>query len=96
MKHFTGKYDDALVQILDRIVPLTQLMKLTIKNFDIAFTKFIHILYATPNLHTFKTDFLSVDTINTVPITTNDFQCVLMTNKIKTFDLCHSCTLKKN
>ncbi len=50
---------------------------------------------ATPNLHTFKTDFLSVDTINTVPTTTNDFQCVLMTNKIKTFDLCHNCTLKK-
>jgi hypothetical protein len=48
MEHFTEKYDDTLVQILDRIVPLTQLTKLTKKHFDIAFTKFIHILYATP------------------------------------------------
>ncbi|CAF4649998.1 unnamed protein product, partial [Rotaria sp. Silwood2] len=96
IKHCLEKLDDLLVQTLNRIVPLRQLTKLIIKDFHINFDKFIDVLYLRPHLHTFKSDFLSLNSIYPSAIRkTGTFRHVLHTNRIKTLELRHECTLEE-
>ncbi|CAF3768968.1 unnamed protein product [Rotaria sp. Silwood1] len=57
IEHCLEKLDDLLVQTLNSIVPVRQLIKLIIKHFHIKFDQFLNVLYLTPHLHTFKSDF---------------------------------------
>jgi len=61
-----------LVQTLYRIFLLNQITKLIIKHFDFPFGQFIDILYFTPHLHIFKSNFLSLDDIDPILIRTTD------------------------
>ncbi|CAF3845704.1 unnamed protein product, partial [Rotaria sp. Silwood1] len=95
IKHCLEKRDGLLVQTLNSIVPVRQLTKLIIKHVHIKFDQFLDVLYLTPHLHTFKSDFLSLDNIDPSAIRETDtFLHVLHTNRIKTFELRHECTLE--
>ncbi len=61
-----------MVQTLNRIFLLHQITKLIIKHFDLPFGQFIDILYFTPHLHIFKSNFLSLDDIDPILIRTTD------------------------
>jgi len=88
-------FDLSISLTLTRIVPLKQLTKLMIDCYYFPFEELIHLLYFTPNLHTLKFQFLSLNDRRLKLIEKNDiFQYVSKKNQIKNLDLDGTCTFE--
>lgn len=90
--HFTTT-DMPILATLDRIIPLKQLTKLIINDWNFPFVEIIPLLRVMSNLHTLKLPHLSSWRIRYKSIEENeDYQYILTTNKIQhlTIDRCDS------
>ncbi|CAF4984237.1 unnamed protein product [Rotaria sp. Silwood1] len=95
IEHYFKTSDDSISTTLNRILPLKQLTKLNIKSSNFPFEQIIKLIHFTPNLHTLKLDFLSLNEIYLKLIEQNEiFRYVSNTNKITNIDIGEKCTLE--
>ncbi|CAF4603564.1 unnamed protein product, partial [Rotaria sp. Silwood2] len=79
--------------VLNRILPLTKLGKLTIVYYTFPLEQIIKLLHFTSNLHTLKFGSISLNQNNIMLIEQSEtFQYVSKINRIKNIDLRKSCT----
>ncbi|CAF4565563.1 unnamed protein product, partial [Rotaria sp. Silwood2] len=96
INHYPEILHEPLVNIINRIIPLDQLSKLVIKDFDVPFERLINILYVTCNLVTFKSDPLSLNDVDLNSIQqTKSFCSSSDRNKIRTVDMSYKYRLIK-
>ncbi|CAF3800333.1 unnamed protein product [Rotaria sp. Silwood1] len=95
IEHYFKTCDDSISTTLNCILPLKQLTKLNIKSSNFPFEQIIKLIHFTPNLHTLKLDFLSLNEIYLKLIEQNEiFRYVSNTNKITNIDIREKCTLE--
>jgi hypothetical protein len=95
IEHYFKTFDGSISTTLNRILPLKQLNKLTIKSSSFPFEQIVKLIHSTPNLQTLILNLLSFNGSNSKLIEQSEtFQNVSKTNKIKTLELHEPCTLQ--
>ena len=96
IKQYFQTVNGSIPKTLNCIMPLQKLTKLVIECYNFPFEQIIKLIRFTPNLHTLKFSSISLREINTELIEQGQtFQYVSNTNRIKSLDLHHECTLEK-
>lgn len=86
----------SVVTILDRIIPLKQLTKLSIECHHFSFDKMIDLLYSTPNLHSLTFVSMPFYKCDSTSIEKSEiFRLVSSTNHIRDMTFTEKCTLEK-